>query len=223
MAFENNAMRISELLCSSPRSQEEEKASLPSHDERDLSLQVQTPVCTFTTSMTPKFVPDKERKRPYRMSAAQRQHRQECEAFKSRVYNLTLDINELRQQIQRHLNRLLLNNQRFEGDVLNMAWRLLDGLRGGAFGLTPSSRSMFSSRTHVCQRDAAASGAVHQYVMQRGRPTFSRPTFGIKSIRVVALVDRLTPGDKAREIRYVCGSDASCVVEVLANVTGQIT
>ncbi|EGZ18393.1 hypothetical protein PHYSODRAFT_502827 [Phytophthora sojae] len=153
------------------------------------------------------------------MSAAQRKRRHEHEVYESRVCNLTLDINELRQQIQQlmelrdvHHSRLLLNDQRFEGDVLKLVWNLLDGLRGGAFGLSPSARSSFCSRTHVSQQDPAASGEVHQYVMQRGRPTFGNPTFTVKSIRVLKVVDE--------EVR---GNTGGCVVEVLASLTGRIT
>ncbi|KAG6617376.1 uncharacterized protein IUM83_02511 [Phytophthora cinnamomi] len=164
----------------------------------------------------PMFVPDNERKRPYRMSAAQREKRHEYEVYESRLYNLTLDINELRQQIQRltelrdvYLSRLLLNGQRFKGDVLKLVWALLEGLRGGTFGMAPSSRSMFFSHTHVSQQDPAASGQVHQFVMQRGRPTFGNPTFTVQSIRVLGM----TGGS----------GDAGCVVEVLASLTGRIT
>ncbi|KAI9910306.1 hypothetical protein PsorP6_010999 [Peronosclerospora sorghi] len=47
-----------------------------------------------------KPVPDKERKRPYKMSVTQRQKRREHEQYESQVQNLKLDINDLRQQIQ---------------------------------------------------------------------------------------------------------------------------
>lgn len=144
--------------------------------------------------------------------------------------NLTLDINELQQQIQQlmelrdlHLSRLLSNRQRFEGDVLELVFKLLDGLRGGAFGLTPSVRSIFFSHTHVSQHDPAASGGVHQFVMQRGRPTFSKPTFTTKSIRVLAVVDTRTTGEEASAISHVCGNVGGCVAEVVASLTGRIT
>ncbi|KAE8903875.1 hypothetical protein PF005_g20835 [Phytophthora fragariae] len=203
-------MEISRLLCSSPESQSEDAPSLPEP--------AQTPP---PQAAALSFVPDSQRKRPYRMSATQQKRRHEHEVYESRVYNLTLDINELRQQIQQllelrdvHLSRLLLNGQRFDGDVLKLAWKLLDSLRGGVFGLSPSARSMFSSRTHVTQQDPAASGEIHQFVMRRGRPTFGSTIFTIKSIRVLRTTD---------DTERVSGISDGCVVEVLASPTGRIT
>ncbi|KAF1778850.1 hypothetical protein GQ600_13993 [Phytophthora cactorum] len=106
-----------------------------------------------------KLFSNDERIRPHPLSAVQRRQRQEYQAYESRVYNLTLDINELRQQIQ--------HGECFKGDVLKLVWTLLDGLRSGAIGLTPSARGFFTSRSHISQDDPEASGGVHQYVMQQ--------------------------------------------------------
>ncbi|KAG3115837.1 hypothetical protein PI124_g6102 [Phytophthora idaei] len=210
-------MELSRVLCWPSGTPPSAQGQDPSKDEAKLSA--------------PKLsvVPDKERKRPYRMSVTQKRQRQEDAANESRVYNLTLDINNLRQQIQQlrelrdaHATRLLLDGQRFEGDVLQLTWTLLDGLRCGTFGLSASARSVFSSRTHISQHDPGASGGVHQFVMQQGRSTFRRPSFSLKSIRVLAMVDCNTAGEQANEIRSVCGRAGGCVVEVLASLTGGI-
>lgn len=228
------AMKMSNLLCSSPEEVGSDTAPPSALSAVAEPLQTQALGCSqsSTETKTPKFtlVPDNKRKRPYKMSTAQRRQRHENEVYESRVYNVTLDNNDLRQQIQQllacrdlHITRLLLNGQRFESDVLKLVWKLLDGLRSGAFGLSPSARGFFHSRAHISQHDPEASGGVHQFVMQRGRPPFSQRAFTIKFIRVLAMVDNSTPGEDAREIRRVCGSGGGCVVEVLASLSGRIT
>ncbi|KAG7380860.1 hypothetical protein PHYPSEUDO_006721 [Phytophthora pseudosyringae] len=230
-----SAMKLSRLLCSSPEGGEEEEMTTaaptvaePADPQEDQASSSQ--ISTESTVQRCLLVPDNERTRPHRLSATQRQQRQEYQAYESRVYNLTLDINELRQQIQRlmeyrdlYITRMLLNGERFEADVLQLVWGFLDGLRSGTFGLAPSARGYFNSQSHLSQRDPGASGGVHQFVMQQGRPSFSNRTFTIKSIRVLAMVDNTTPGEPAREIRWVCGNDGGCVVEVLVSLTGRIT
>ncbi|KAG7381534.1 hypothetical protein PHYPSEUDO_005952 [Phytophthora pseudosyringae] len=230
-----SAMKLSRLLCSSPEGEEEKETATaaPALSELADPREDQAPSSQISTESTVQrclLVPDNERTRPHRLSATQRQQRREYQAYESRVYNLTLDINELRQQIQQlmecrdlYITRMLLNGERFEADVLQLVWNFLDGLHSGAFDLTPSARGFFNSRSHISQRDPGASGGVHQCVLQQGRSPFSNRTFVIKSIRVLAMVDNTTPGEAAREIRWVCGNGGGCVVEVLANVTGRIT
>ncbi|KAF4318184.1 hypothetical protein BBO99_00007424 [Phytophthora kernoviae] len=69
------------------------------------------------------MVPDKERKRSYRMSVGQQRSRTEHEYYESRALNLTLDINDLRQQVMHllecrdlQITRLLLTRQHVEGE-----------------------------------------------------------------------------------------------------------
>ncbi|KAE9287577.1 hypothetical protein PF008_g26367 [Phytophthora fragariae] len=54
----------------------------------------------LATATTLSVVPDKERKRSYRLSAKRRQCRLDNEALASRTYNLTLDVNNLEQQVR---------------------------------------------------------------------------------------------------------------------------
>ncbi|KAG6957307.1 hypothetical protein JG687_00010069 [Phytophthora cactorum] len=204
---------MSKLLCVCPGRDEGETVPTPaSAEDQD---QNSSQVSTQATAARFVLVPDDERIRPHPLSAVQRRQRQEYQAYESRVYNLTLDINELRQQIQ--------HGECFKGDVLKLVWTLLDGLRSGAIGLTPSARGFFTSRSHISQDDPEASGGVHQYVMQQGRCPLTNRSFTITSIRILAMVNNTTPGETALEVRRVCGNDGGCVVEVFAKLSGQIT
>ncbi|KAL4106421.1 hypothetical protein PRIC1_004472 [Phytophthora ramorum] len=220
-------MKITELLCSSPESQEEAPtaSSAPSDTA---AAQLEAP--SFPQASSGRefvLVPDNQRKRTHRLSLAQRQQRRQNEAYESRVYNLMLDANELRQQIHQlmerrdlHITRLLLSGQHFQADVLKLSWTLLDGLRDGKFGLSPSAGGVFLRDR---QENPEASGGVRQFVMHQGRPTFGQRTFVVNLIRVLALVDGESTGNSACEIRRVCGNAGGCVVEVVAGVTGQVT
>ncbi|KAF1778847.1 hypothetical protein GQ600_9901 [Phytophthora cactorum] len=194
---------MSKLLCVCPGRDEGEAVPTPASAE----VKIKT-LLKFLLKPRPRDLYD-ERIRPHPLSAVQRRQRQEYQAYESRVYNLTLDINELRQQIQ--------HGECFKGDVLKLVWTLLDGLRSGAIGLTPSARGFFTSRSHISQDDPEASGGVHQYVMQQGRCSLTNRSFTITSIRILAMVN------KQRRVRRVCGNDGGCVVEVFAKLSGQIT
>ncbi|KAG2784905.1 hypothetical protein PC129_g12370 [Phytophthora cactorum] len=221
-------MKMSKLLCVCPGRDEGETVPTPaSAEDQD---QNSSQVSTQATAARFVLVPDDERIRPHPLSAVQRRQRQEYQAYESRVYNLTLDINELRQQIQQlkerrdlYATRMILSGECFKGDVLKLVWTLLDGLRSGAIGLTPSARGFFTSRSHISQDDPEASGGVHQYVMQQGRCPLTNRSFTITSIRILAMVNNTTPGETALEVRRVCGNDGGCVVEVFAKLSGQIT
>eukprot|EP00644_Phytophthora_capsici_P009094 jgi/Phyca11/102187/e_gw1.6.276.1 len=215
-------MDLSRLLCSSPESEEAatSPASVPPEHQ------------PLTSSLVPGCapVPDNQRVRSHILSATQRRQRQAFRAYESQVYNLTLDINDLRQQIRQllerrdlHVTRMLLNGERFQSDVLKLVWNLLDILRSGNVGLTPSARGFFSSRSHISQRDPEASGGVHQFVMRQGPPSFRNHSFTVESIRVLAVVDSTTSGETARKIRQVCNDHGGCVVEVLVHLSGRIT
>jgi hypothetical protein len=203
-------MDLSRLLCSSPEQQEDEVA--PTVNATQHATQVTQPQRPAW-----KAVRDGERKKPYRMSATQRQRRQEHQAYESRVFNLTLDINELRQQI-RYLEerrdlyntRLVLRRQQFGDQVLGLVRKLLASNRSETFGLTPSG-------------GVESSGGVYQYVMVQGRPAFTHRSFALQSVRVLALVnDGSTTGEEAAHTRQVCGPAGGCIVELWANFTGRI-
>ncbi|KAF4037056.1 hypothetical protein GN244_ATG10906 [Phytophthora infestans] len=180
-------MELSRVLCdSSPDPSSTASPSSLVHGQEP-SLPESKPKIALPTFSV---LPDRERKRLHRLSEAQKRQHQHAEPYESRVRNLTFDINNLRQQIQQLVQlrtalvtRLLVNGQRFEGDMLQLTWTLLDGLRDGTFGLSASARSVFPSRTHISQHDPGASDGVHQFIMQRGRPTFKRPAFSVISIR----------------------------------------
>lgn len=81
-----------------------------------------------------KPVPDDQRTRPYRMSKAQKKSRSDYEEHESKVFNLTLDINDLKQQVQYLLECrdiqvtcLLQTRQRLETLVLGTVDRILFG------------------------------------------------------------------------------------------------
>ncbi|RLN90623.1 hypothetical protein BBJ28_00004189 [Nothophytophthora sp. Chile5] len=163
------------------------------------------------------------------MSASQRERRRNYEAHESRVYNLTLDINDLRQQVRYlterrdlHVMRLLLTRQHFERDVLSVVDRILCGFRDEALGLTPSERGFFFSG--ILPGDVATGGG-HGFVLQRGRPLFSHRACAITSIRVLSFVgdDVEADDEEAAELRRLCGGSGGCVVEALGNFTGRIT
>ncbi|KAK1942946.1 hypothetical protein P3T76_005583 [Phytophthora citrophthora] len=215
-------MKMSSLLCSSPESEEISPLQASDPPENQPSSSPLVPKCGP--------VPDNQRVRSHALSVAQRRQRQAYQAYESQVYNLTLDINEVRQQIRQllerrdlHVTRMLLNGERFKSDVLKLVWGLLDILQSGAIGLTPSSRGFFSSHSHISQRDPEASGGVHQFVMQQGPSSFSNHSFTVESIRVLAMVDSTTTGEAARTIRRVCNDHGGCVVEVLVHLSGRVT
>jgi hypothetical protein len=233
-------MELSRVLCSPPSSPEPARPapcatsveSLLLREQEQAQQQEGKAASTVQAStQTPKFrvVPDSERKRSHGKSAAQKQQRQEHAAFESRVYNLTLDINELRQQIQRltefrdlYVMRQLLSEQRFREDALSLARAFVDGVCSNSCGLTPSARGVFFSRDHVSQQDPEASGGVHQFVMQRGPPAFKNREIAVKSIRVLALADSTTVSEAGHEIRLMCGNAGGCAVEVLVGLSGDI-
>ncbi|KAL3667766.1 hypothetical protein V7S43_007316 [Phytophthora oleae] len=218
-------MNMSRLLCDNLCPSPESEETTPPATEPPEN---QPPSSSVVSRCGP--VPDNQRVRSHTLSATQRRQRQAYQAYESQVYNLTLDNNELRQQIRQllerrdlHVTRMLLNGERFESDVLKLVWNLLDTLRSGAVGLTPSARGFFSSRSHISQRDPEASGGVHQFVMQQGPSSFKNRSFTVESIRVLAMVDSTTPGEEAREIRRVCNDRGGCVVEILVHFSGRMT
>ncbi|EGZ22961.1 hypothetical protein PHYSODRAFT_310601 [Phytophthora sojae] len=130
-------MNLSRVLCSPER--QDESAVAPVREgpgQKPPESETADEPQLFT------FVPDNERKRSYRMSAKQRQRRTEYEAYTSRVENLTLDINELRQQIRcllerrdLYFTRLLLQGQHYEVQVIELSWKFLASLRSETHGL----------------------------------------------------------------------------------------
>ncbi|KAG7378769.1 hypothetical protein PHYPSEUDO_009514 [Phytophthora pseudosyringae] len=125
-------MDLLSILCSSPRPDEHDVTSSSTPELPEPVLPLHAPQHPLKCS----FVRDEDRRRPYRVSAAQRQRRHEHEVYESRVFNLTLEINELRQQIHflmerpdLHITRLLLNRQRCENYMTELVWNLVTRAR----------------------------------------------------------------------------------------------
>lgn len=113
-------------------------------------------------------VPDKDRKRPYRVSTKQRERRLDNQALESRKYNLMLDINNLKQEV-RHLQecrdlfltRLTVSRQHAQGEAVRTVarlFRLFCAETCGVDELEPDDRSLFLSRVHSCLTDPSAGG-----------------------------------------------------------------
>ncbi|KAK1943018.1 hypothetical protein P3T76_005655 [Phytophthora citrophthora] len=175
-------------------------------------------------------VPDNQRKRPYRISVTQQLNRRNNTNYESKVFNLTLDNNALRQQVQYlmecrdlYLTRLFLNRQQLEGDVLDVAEKLVNGFSKKGPNLTASQRSrVLSSQNMVDSQDAG--GGVHQLVLERGTHIFSHRRWMKISSQVTSFVEEEEDGvsSDASEIRRLCGDSNGCVVEMVGRFTGRI-
>ncbi|KAL3667837.1 hypothetical protein V7S43_007387 [Phytophthora oleae] len=175
-------------------------------------------------------VPDNQRKRPYRISVTQQLNRRINENYESKVFNLTLDNNALRQQVQYlmecrdlYLTRLFLNRQQLEGDVLDVAEKLVNGFSKIGPNLTANQRSRVLS-SHNMVDSQAAGGGVHQLVLERGTHIFSHRSWMNISSQVVSFVEEEDDGASpdASEIRRLCGDSNGCVVETIGLFTGRI-
>ncbi|POM78549.1 Hypothetical protein PHPALM_3914 [Phytophthora palmivora] len=216
-------MKISDLLCSSVEVEDKEES--PSNQESQVhSLTLKTsrpprPQKTKLSGMT--VIPDNQRKRPYRMTPATRAY----EDYESRVFNLTLDNNQLRQQVQYllecrdlHLTRLFVYRQQFEGDVLRMAKTLVNGFSDRGPGLTSNA----SSRQQMI--GSKSNEGVRNLVLERGKHIFSHRSWTTTSIQMVCFVEDNEDKVAAEgaEIRRLCGGSNGCVVEVIGISTGRI-
>jgi hypothetical protein len=172
-------------------------------------------------------VPDKQRKKPYRLSATRQRNRRELEEYESRVFNLTLDINALRQQVQHLLERRdlqltqsFVHRQRIEGEVLSVVARLLGDLNGCGPSVTAFELRCFFS-PQLSDVSGAACG-----VLGRGTHVFSHRSWTTTSIRVTSFVEEDEDEGQAApdvaETRRLCGDSNGCVVEALGVFTGRI-
>lgn len=177
-----------------------------------------------------KFTPDDQRKRPYRMSVAQRQSRQDFQQHESKVFNLTLDINQLKQQVQYllecrdlQITCLLQTRQRLEAEVLSTVDRILfggsDRPRSGDEGCSFSKMFMEQS-----DGEAPANG-VYEFCLQLDKPNFNHRSCSIATTQVMAVVEEDPEGDdeQAAEVRKVCSEPGGCLVEAVGQFTGRFT
>ncbi|KAG6587067.1 uncharacterized protein IUM83_02732 [Phytophthora cinnamomi] len=231
-------MRISDLLWSPPERELEDlpvKLALAEAEDDGVELsKLQDNGEACTVPRKPRLpspasfagVPDKKRKKRYYMSATQKRHRRDHEAYESRVFNLTLDINNLRQEVMRLLEyrdlqtrRLLMSRQCMENELLKTVEAMIRGVKENST-VAPECRLSRTSTTRA-QSDTAraalmARRGIYEFVTQLDKARFSCV---ISSMRAVFAEDEENPDDeKAATIRRVCGV-GGCMVEVAGKFT----
>jgi hypothetical protein len=229
-------MNIADLLCSPvpTEEEEEEKHRAPPPVEQCAVAPVEPPSVGSPSSKAKRaqvvtkkkcrsfaVLPDKQRKRQYYMSKTQKQRRRDHEAFESRVFNLTLDVNALKQEVKRlmeirdlQVTQLLLSRHRLENDLLNGTESMVRSLRQDRSGPTD------------CQflRTAGAAGGLAGSSKVDCRSMFEFEV-RLDQIKTSCTVTRLhvrafvqedeDPDDEiAEEVLQVCGPGGGCLVEV---------
>ncbi|RLN52550.1 hypothetical protein BBJ29_005731 [Phytophthora kernoviae] len=179
------------------------------------------------------MVPDKERKRSYRMSVGQQRSRTEHEYYESRALNLTLDINDLRQQVMHllecrdlQITRLLLTRQHVEGGVLSVVDDILFGRRNQGRSAASRDEGCSFSRMFMAQSDAAPStGGVFEFTLQLDKPNFNHQSCTIATTQVLSFVEEDEDGDTkdTAEVRVICGGAGGCLVEAVGEFKGRFT
>ncbi|KAJ8525508.1 hypothetical protein ON010_g15607 [Phytophthora cinnamomi] len=93
----NARHEIQFLLCDTGDNPNEGPSTIqrsPQTDKRPAKKTKRSTAATPATTLS--VIPDKDRKRPYRLSSKQRQRRLDNEALESRTFNLSLDVNNLK-------------------------------------------------------------------------------------------------------------------------------
>ncbi|KAG6612442.1 uncharacterized protein IUM83_10598 [Phytophthora cinnamomi] len=177
---------------------------------------------------TASVVPDSQRRRPRRLSVTQKLDRRAYQNYESKVFNLTLDINALKQQVlylmecrDLHLTRMFLDRQHLEVDVLQAVEKLVNGFSKKGPSLTANQRSRLFSSQHMVESQHGS--GVHDLVLERGTHIFSHRSWTTVSARVLCFVEE-EEGDAAdaEELRRLCGGGNGCVVETVGVFTGRI-
>ncbi|ETK87542.1 hypothetical protein F441_08182 [Phytophthora nicotianae CJ01A1] len=235
-------MNISDLLCSpaAPRVKMNISDILCSPVETQvtpISVTPQTATCeppkrprAQSKKRQNKFVPDDQRKRPYRMSVTQKKCRQEFRDHESKVFNLTLDINDLKQQVQYLLECrdlqvtcLLQTRQRLEAAVLGTVDRILFG---GSDRPRSGDEGCSFSRMFMDQSDGSTPpNGVYEFCLQLDKPNFNHRSCSIATTQVLSVVEEDPEGDNedAAEVRKICGDPGGCLVEAVGEFTGRFT
>lgn len=225
-------MNISDLLCS------------PVETSTTPSLGVATPPRRVATCAPPrvqtkkkrqsrnstKFVPEDQRKRPYRMSVTQKKSRLEYQEHESRVFNLTLDINQLKQQMQYllecrdlQITCLLQMRQRLESEVLGTVDTILFG--GGARPRSGDEGCSFSQMFMDQPDGSTPPNGIYEFCLQLDKPNFNHRSCSIATTQVMAIVeeDPEVDNEEAAEVRRICGEPGGCLVEAVGEFTGRFT
>ncbi|POM78550.1 Hypothetical protein PHPALM_3915 [Phytophthora palmivora] len=177
-----------------------------------------------------KVVPDDQRKRPYRMSVTQKKCRREYEEHESKVFNLTLDINQLKQQVQYllecrdlQITCLLQNRQRVESLVLSTVDTILFG---GSERPRSGDEGCSFSRMFMDQSDGETpANGIYEFYLQLDKPNFNHRSCTIATTQVMAFVEEDPEGDdeETADVRKICGEPGGCLVEAVGEFTGRFT
>jgi hypothetical protein len=176
------------------------------------------------------MVPDKDRKRCYHLSATQKR---EKEAFDSRVLNLTLDINQLRQDVDDlnncrdlQITRLLLDRQTLESNILKVADKLL-------FGKERIPGPMQSARGGSCSFSGVLTGqstivpskgvVEFRLLLDRPNPHHRSDVFATTQVLSILGGDAGVDSEEDAKIRQICGDPGGCVVEAVGSLTGRLS
>ncbi|OWY94345.1 hypothetical protein PHMEG_00035954 [Phytophthora megakarya] len=218
-------MNIADLLCSpvelspTPTAQPRTVASCEPPKTRPKKRQARS-----------KIVPDDQRKRPYRMSVTQKKCRREYEQHESKVFNLTLDINQLKQQVQYlleckdlQITCLLQSRQKLESLVLSTVDTILFG---GSDRPRSGDEGCSFSRMFMDQSDGATPpNGIYEFCLQLDQPNFNHRSCTIATTQVMAVVEEDPEGDneETAEVRKICGDPGGCLVEAVGQFTGRFT
>uniref|UniRef100_H3GDU1 Uncharacterized protein n=1 Tax=Phytophthora ramorum TaxID=164328 RepID=H3GDU1_PHYRM len=200
-----------------------------------------------STTTTLSVIPDKDRKRSYRLSAKQRLRRLDNDALESQMYNLTLDVNNLKQQVRYlqecrdlYTTRMTVARQHAQGQAVGMVallFRLFCDETCGTNEAEPNDRSLFLSRIHERLSAPSAGGRDGvPHFMQTWRSfkvLFTHRSYTVKSIQLVGHVgpqqfaedkdpcDTVST-DVVDEARQRCGPSGGCVVESRGEFSGRL-
>ncbi|KAG2519520.1 hypothetical protein BBO99_00006223 [Phytophthora kernoviae] len=205
-------------------------------------------VAPKTTAATFSVIADKDRKRPYRLSTKQRERRLKNEVLESTMYNLTLDINNLKQQVRYlqecqdlYMTRLTVGRQHMQGEAVGMVARLFRLYCAEACGYSnvaePNDRTLFLSRVHSCLKDPSAGGrdGIPHFMQlwELFRMLYTHRSYITNCIRVLTYVDAYSDSEGTdnsnnvdtlliAEARRWCGPGGGCVVESTGESSGRL-
>lgn len=164
------------------------------------------------------------RRRKSRLSAAQRQRKREHEQDEAALFSLTLDVNDLRQQLRQleeqralHATRALVARQRFEGQAIDAAALFFAVFRAGFRRFSAREMAFLHARVaeDVAFGPARGFGSfLDQW--RRYKLLFLQRVFRIHTIRIVAWLDGEQGGEQQEQVHR-------CVVECLGEFEGVLT